>query len=240
MATPRKSNDDRLISRTYRAAVRIGEDFITVEETITLPIDASDDEVMQAVDLGMRIYRAQREAVEAQISTIRETAGTPAPITVRDPDSPASEKQRNYIAALQEDMSWSNEQLSSYATEQSVDLVTMTKGQASAFIDGLKKLADERGTYNDGRRQQSAQPAAPAQTAPPQATRNSDGQPVNERQLHALDRIAQQQGVDLDAEARRRFGVVAHGMTYEQASSLLREWQRPSQARRTPANDLPF
>lgn len=34
-------------------------------------------------------------------------------------------------------------------------------------------------------------------------------------------------------EARRRFGVVAHGLTYEQASALLRELQRPAgQARR--------
>ena len=29
MATPRKSGDERMVSRTYRAAIRIGEDFIT-------------------------------------------------------------------------------------------------------------------------------------------------------------------------------------------------------------------
>lgn len=237
MATPRKNNDERLVSRTYRAAVRIGEDFITVEETITLPVDASDDEVMQAVDLGMRIYRVQREAVEAQITTIRESAGAPAQITVRDPESPASDKQRNYIAALQEDLTWSNEQLAAYAGEQSVDLVTLTKGQASTFIDSLKKLAEDRGAYNDGRRQ-PAQPAHPAQAAP--EARSGDAQAVNERQLHALDRIAQQQSLDLDTETRRRFGVVAHGMTFEQASALLREWQRSNSARRAPANELPF
>ena len=46
MATPRKSGDDqRMVSRTYRAAIRIGEDFITMEETIALPLDASDEEV---------------------------------------------------------------------------------------------------------------------------------------------------------------------------------------------------
>lgn len=32
-AAPRK-NDDRTVARTYRAAIRIGEDFITLEETI--------------------------------------------------------------------------------------------------------------------------------------------------------------------------------------------------------------
>lgn len=234
MATPRKAGDDRAVSRTYRAAVKVGEDYVTVEETITLPIDASDDEVMQAVDLGMRIYHAQREAVEAQISAIRETAGTPAPITVRDPESPASEKQRNYIGALQEDLAWSNEQLAGYASEQAVDLVTMTKGQASTFIDGLKKLAEERSSYK-GNGSSKDQLNAPQ----PQRAPASDTQPVAERQLQALDRIAQQQGMDLDAESRRRFGVVAHGMTYEQASSLLREWQRPNQ-RRASTNELPF
>lgn len=235
MATPRKAGDDRAVSRTYRAAVKVGEDYVTVEETITLPVDASDDEVLQAVDLGMRIYRAQREAVEAQISAIRETAGPPAPITVRDPESPASEKQRNYIGALQEDMAWSNEQLAGYASEQSVDLVTMTKGQASTFIDGLKKLAEERGNYksNGASKDQLNTPQQP------QRASANDAQPVAERQLHALDRIAQQQGIDLDAESRRRFGVQAHGMTYEQASSLLREWQRPGQ-RRTSTSELPF
>ena len=52
MATPRKNSDERMVSRTYRAAIRIGEDFITMEETIALPLDASDEEVTQAVDLG--------------------------------------------------------------------------------------------------------------------------------------------------------------------------------------------
>jgi len=45
MASPRKSGEERLVSRTYRAAIRLGEDFITLEETITLPLDASDEEV---------------------------------------------------------------------------------------------------------------------------------------------------------------------------------------------------
>jgi hypothetical protein len=237
MATPRKGADERSISRTYRAAIRIGEDFITLEETVTLPIDASDEEVTQAVELGMRIYRAQREAVEAQITTIRETASVPAQITVRDPDAPASDKQRNYIAALQEDLAWSNEQLAGYAGEQDVDLVTMTKGQASVFIDGLKKLAEDRTSYNgDGKGR--AQSNGNGQAAPPATpVRANDGQPVNDKQIHALDRIAQQQGIDLDAETRKRYGVVAHGMTYEQASALLREWQRPAQRR---TSELPF
>ena len=239
MATPRKSGDEqRLVSRTYRAAIRIGEDFITMEETIALPLDASDEEVTQAVELGWRIFRAQREAADAQVNDIRSTIGTPAPITVRDPDSPASDKQRNYIVTLQDNLSWNSEHLAAYADEQNVDLVTMTKGQASLFIDGLKKLADERVTYGDSARAKassgSAQPTRPAE---PATNGGGSGQassaPVNEKQIHAMERLAQQHGLDLDREARQRFDVDAHSLTYEQASSLLRELQRPAAGRRS-------
>lgn len=235
MASPRKG-DERLVSRTYRAAIRIGEDFITLEETIALPLDASDEEVAQAVELGWRIYRAQRQAVEEQVAGVRETAGPPPAIVVRDPDAPASDKQRNYIVTLQENLTWSGEQLATYAQEQQVDLVTMTKGQASTFIDGLKKLAEERSSYGDGGRGRAQAPRAEEPAGGNGATsspRPADGSPLNEKQLHALERLAQQQGLDLDTEARRRYGVVAHGMTYEQASALLREWQRPAPARRS-------
>ena len=148
---------------------------------------------------------------------------------MRDPDAPASDKQRNYIATLQEQMSWNGEQMATYAEEQSVDLVTMTKGQASVFIDGLKKLADERSTsYTVNTR--PSNPTTPRPETParaPEAPRAADSAPVNEKQLHAMERLAQQHGLDLDAEAHRRFGVLAQGLSYEQASTLLRELQRP-------------
>src|SRR6476661_3899015 len=204
MANPRKSGDERMVSRTYRAAIRIGEDFITMEETIALPLDASDEEVAQAVELGWRIFRAQREAADAQVSDIRSAIGTPAPITVRDPDSPASDKQRNYIVTLQDNLTWNSEHLAAYAEEQSVDLVTMTKGQASLFIDGLKKLAEERVAYGDSARAKAPQPTRPADNAG-QASSAQSGAPVNEKQIHAMERLAQQQGIDLNVEARRRF-----------------------------------
>jgi hypothetical protein len=237
MATPRKSGDERMVSRTYRAAIRIGEDFITMEETIALPLDASDEEVTQAVDLGWRIFRAQREAADAQVHDIRSAIGMPAPITVRDPDAPASDKQRNYVVTLQDNLSWNSEQLAAYAEEQSVDLVTMTKGQASLFIDGLKKLAEERATYGDSARAKAPSSAAQhTRPAEPSTNGNNMGQassaqaaaPVNEKQIHAMERLAQQHGLDLDQESRRRFDVDPHGLTYEQASSLLRELQRPA------------
>lgn len=217
MTTP---TDERSVTRTYRAAVRLGEDYVTLEETITLPIDASDEEVQQAVDLGWRIYRAQREAVDQQVAAVREAQGAPAPITVRDPDAPASDKQRNYIATLQDNLAWSNEELAGYAGEHGVDLVTMTKGQASSFIDGLKKLADERTRYNADQR------ARVVAEAPAEA-----GQPASERQLQALGRLAQSRAVDLDDETARRFGVASAELSDEQARALLGEWQaRPARA----------
>jgi hypothetical protein len=245
MATPRKSGDEpRRVSRTYRAAIRIGEDFITMEETIALPLDASDEEVTQAVELGWRIFRAQREAADAQVTDIRSAIGTPAPITVRDPDSPASDKQRNYIVTLQDNLAWNSEHLAAYAEEQNVDLVTMTKGQASVFIDGLKKLTEERAAYGDSARakapasaSQNARPAEPAAAAPsPSASSAPNAALVNDKQIHAMERLAQQQGLNLDAESRRRFGVATQSLTYEQASSLLRDLQRPANGRR-PVNE---
>lgn len=227
MATPRKGADERSVTRTYRAAIRIGEDFITLEETVTLPSDATDEDISQAVDLGLRIYRAQREAVEAQIASIRETIGAPAPITVRDPDAPASDKQRNFIATLQDSLGWSSEQLATYAQEQSVDLVTLNKGQASTFIDGLKKLSDERGA--------SGRAGGSTGSAPSPAGASADGAPANEKQITALERLARQHGLDLEAETRRRFGVPAARLSAEQAAGLLRELQRPAQGRREAA-----
>lgn len=218
---PRKTNDERSVSRTYRAAIRLGEDFITLEETITLPLDASEDDIQQAVDLGWKIFAAQRESADQQIADIRSTVGAPAPITVRDPDSPASDKQRNYIVMLQEDLGWSSDQLAHYAGEQDVDLVTMTKGQASIFIDGLKKLVEER-------------PATTAVATPAPRKPSDDMQQqsvyANEKQLKALEHLANQHRFSLVAETQERYGVDPEDLSYEQASVLLREWQRSARA----------
>lgn len=224
MASPRKTEPTRsesTVSRTYRAAIRIGEDYVTLEETIVLPLDATDEEVQKAVELGWRIYQAQRSAIEAQTASIREAQPAPQPPTVRDPDAPASERQRHYIAALQEDLSWTNEQLAAFAQDHHVDLVTMTKGQASAFIDSLKKLAEERQAYPGAQRNVTSEEGAGA-------TRIADSAPASDKQLDALRRLAHQHGLDLDAEVQQRFSITLTELTSGQASALLREWQRPS------------
>ncbi len=147
--------DEQTVTRTYRAAIRIGEDFITLEETVSLPTNASDDEIQAAVDLGWRIYRAQREAVERQIEETRAgrvASGPPtqnggASYAPREPDAPASDKQRNYIARLQDNLFWNSEQLIAYAAERGInDLGALSKGQASALIEAMKKVDEERRT----------------------------------------------------------------------------------------------
>ncbi|WP_129671991.1 hypothetical protein [Candidatus Chloroploca sp. Khr17] len=211
-------NTTRTVTRTYRAAIRLGEDFMTLEESITLPVDASESDVQQAVELGWRIYQAQRESFEQQIVTLRETHHTPGPMTVRDPDAPASDKQRNYIATLQDQLTWTNEQLAAHAADQAVDLVTMTKGQASLFIDGLKKLAEERGRYiAETRTRMVNEPTASSSSDP--------NQPASERQLKALAKVAASRSLKLDEELQRRFDVSTTEVTSEQAAILLSEWQ---------------
>lgn len=206
--------DERSVTRTYRAAIRLGEDFITLEETITLPLDASEADVQKAVELGWTIFRTQRDAVEQQIAHVRETQATSAPITVRDPDSPASDKQRNYIAALQDDLSWTSEQLTRYAYDHGLDLVTLTKGQASGFIDDLKRIAEDRTRY-----------VAETPTPTRQRTSADPNQPASERQIQALERLAQSRARDLSAEIQDRFAAEISTLTHEQASLLISEWQ---------------
>jgi hypothetical protein len=191
------------VTRTYRTAIRVGDDYLTLEETITLPLDADEAAITQAVELGWRIYTAQQEAVNQQVAALREAQSAYPSFAMRDPDAPASEKQRNYIAALQDDLTWSSEQLTTYAGIQGIDLVTLTKGQASQFIDTLKKMAEERPRYGEA-------------TA-------SEG--LSERQHQALLRLAEERGLDLDREVEQRFHVEPSALNNQQASALISEWQ---------------
>lgn len=88
------------------------------------------------VDAAFDEVRAQ---VEAQYERVKMTRNAGAP-----PSPPATPKQRNYIARLQDDLCWTSEQLAAYAEQQGVNLTTMDVRQASAFIDGMKRLAEER------------------------------------------------------------------------------------------------
>lgn len=87
------------------------------------------------VDAAFDEARRQVEAQYARFTAERQPR--------RPTEPPATPKQRNYIATLQDQLGWHSEQLAAYASQQGVDLVAMSMRQASTFIDGMKRLATE-------------------------------------------------------------------------------------------------
>lgn len=72
-----------------------------------------------------------------------------APAQPTQGPTPATGKQRSYIATLQTDLGWGGEQLAVYAQEQRVDLVNLTLDQASRLINGMKRLVTEHSDTED-------------------------------------------------------------------------------------------
>jgi len=130
---------NNLVSRIYRAAIRVGEDFYTIEEQVCLPLDATDDDIARAIELGTRIYTAQAESVTAQIATLRARAGSATTSTGGAPPS-ASDKQRQYMSDLAEQLGWTDEQLAAYTADFGFEAAALTRAQASALISALKML----------------------------------------------------------------------------------------------------
>ncbi len=218
-----------LVTRTLRAAVKIGDDYYTIEETISLPPTANDDQIAQAVDAGLRMYTAQRAAVEAQVRNLREqVVSQPLPVQLREPDAPASDKQRAYMDFLARELNIDNDQLATIANEHNMDVQTLTKREASELIDVLKKRQEAGsadGAEEDANEQALAAAPAPqskpAQPALPMADR------ITQRQIRALDRLAEERGVDLDAEVQERFGDrPVDQLTTDEAGRLLGELQQ--------------
>lgn len=230
-------NAQSLITRTLRAAIKVGDDYYTIEETIALPPSASDEQIAQAVDTGLRMYESQRAAVEQQIRTLREQAvGQPIPVQIREPDAPASEKQRSYMDYLLKELNWDHERLAAFASERMLNLLTLTKREASELIDELKGLAS-------GTPIETAETVAQAASSDEQeelVTPEINHQPIlpigeraTQRQVRALERLIDERGIDLEGELRARFGgrPIAD-LSMDEAGQLLSEWQqRPRQLR---------
>ncbi len=220
-----KNEMQPLVTRTLRAAVKIGDDYYTIEETISLPPTADDDQIAQAVDAGLRMYTAQREAVEAQVRNLREqVVSQPLPVQLREPDAPASDKQRAYMDFLARELNIDGDQLAMIANEHNMDLHTLTKREASELIDVLKKrqeAGNADGAEEDSHEEAPAPQAKPAQPALPMGDR------ITQRQIRALDRLAEERGVDLDAEVQERFGErPVDQLTTDEAGRLLGELQQ--------------
>jgi hypothetical protein len=226
-----------LITRTLRAAIKVGDDYYTIEETIALPPSASDEHIAQAVDTGLRMYEAQRVAVEQQIRSLREHAvGQPVPVQIREPDAPASEKQRSYMDYLLKELNWDHERLAAFAAERMLNLLTLTKREASELIDEMKALATgtpvetAETTKHDvsveehedaGEPEINHQPILPI------------GERATQRQVRALERLVEERGIDFEGELGARFGgrPIAD-LSMDEAGQLLSEWQqRPRQLR---------
>jgi hypothetical protein len=220
-----KNEMQPLVTRTLRAAVKIGDDYYTIEETISLPPTADDDQIAQAVDAGLRMYTAQREAVEAQVRNLREqVVSQPLPVQLREPDAPASDKQRAYMDFLARELNIDGDQLAMIANEHNMDLHTLTKREASELIDVLKKrqeAGNADGAEEDSHEEAPAPQAKPAQPTLPMGDR------ITQRQIRALDRLAEERGVDLDAEVQERFGNrPVDQLTTDEAGRLLGELQQ--------------
>lgn len=216
------------ITRTIRAAIRLGEDYLTIEESITLPLDASEEDICHAVALGQRIYLAQRDMLESQVDAIRRSYVTSG---MHTPETPASEGQRIYINRLVSALGWSPEQLDTYAREQLNidDLRTLRKGQASVLIDTLKHILEERGASYLNHVRSSPSPTAPfGSSRGGSAADSAHHDALSESQYRALVRLAQNHGCCLDEETYQRFGVEAKQLTNKQAAELIRAWQSRS------------
>ncbi len=227
MAPP--SPEDHGVTRTYRTTVRFGEgDYVTLEETVSLPLDASDEDIQQAVALGWRIYQAQHEALESQVASIRETRSPAGPITIRNPDAPASDSQRKFIARLQADLGWNDDRMAAFASEQGLRLVDLTKGQASSFIDELKQRADEAASYQQTGARHGAGAAVSEPASASYEARQGQGDGTStEHQQRALRKLAQARSIDLAAVLHEHYGVATvEALTDQQAGSLIQEWQR--------------
>ncbi len=150
-----------MVTRIFRTAIKVGEDFITIEESVALPLDATPDDIQRAVDLGERIYSMQRAAVEKQVEIIRSQRPATNGNGAGYAEPPATDAQRRFIGSLQDKAGWTSEQLAAYAVELGFDMVSLTKGQASTLIEKLK----------DGR------PVAPATRSAPHLPGFDDAPP---------------------------------------------------------------
>jgi hypothetical protein len=156
------------IMRIYRVAIKHGEDYTTVEDAVTLPVGASQELIDQAVATGLAIFEAQRLAVEAQISQIRQSAPAPTP----EPE--ASDGQRKLIDNLANEIGMSHEELGELAAKNGVESwETLTKRQAGVLIDELKRrkaALSERPRHEEPPTRQRQEPQAtqgPTRRGPP-------------------------------------------------------------------------
>lgn len=140
-ALPPEPEMPATVRSLYRSTVKIGDDFRTLECEITVPASASDEQIREAQDTARRMRQAQTDDTEREIEAMREDAqlsgGRSSRFTIRDPEAPASSKQRNAIDRLAASKGWDSTRLVSFCELAGYPLLTLTKGGASWLIDAL-------------------------------------------------------------------------------------------------------
>jgi hypothetical protein len=133
--TQQTTQPEHGVTRTYRVASKIGEDFHTVEMTVTLPVGATDAEIAEAIDLGTRIYQAQSTAMLAEIGALRAAL----PSTPPPQPAPPTRPQLDKVGQLQARVSIAT--IAAVYRELHIPGVSpQTKAQASALLDRLKAI----------------------------------------------------------------------------------------------------
>jgi hypothetical protein len=202
-------DQQQTVTRIYRVAIKHGEDYTTVEETITLPVGASQEQIDEAVATGLAIFEAQRLAVEAQIAQIRQSSPAPTP----EPE--ASDGQRRLIDALADELRMTDEDLGDLAAKSGVESwETLTKRQASALIDELKRRKTIIERQRQEEPQQARQPQAPAQgrqrqEEPQQARQPQPAPSTPARRGPPAEQLARARAAQ--AEAHERTGLPPAG-----------------------------
>ncbi len=130
------------VRHVYRTAIKVGEDFHTLECEITVPLGASDALIHAAQDTAHRVRAVQIAATHAAIADMREdvslaSGGRGSRYVIRDPDAPASDKQRHTIDRIAKAKGWSLAHLVTFCEGVGYPVLTLTKGQASWLIDML-------------------------------------------------------------------------------------------------------
>ncbi len=231
-----KTAAEATVTRTMRVAIKVADNYYTLEETISLPPGASDTQIAEAVGTGWRIYEQQRQEMEKQLVELQAQAaqmvmgnggypgGNGERPAIREPNAPASERQRGFIDRLLHDLGWDETRLSQVCAELGYNPLTLTKHEAAQLIDRLKAtLADQQGTT-----QEQSPPPAPE---PPQAAaatfRMPNGNQATQRQIRALTRTAEERGLNLFKELEASYpGRNIDQLTMDEAGALLAEWQQ--------------
>lgn len=101
------------------------------------------------------------EMGQAENAAVVDVSASYSPVAALPAASspPATDKQRRYIAGLQDDLGWHSEYMAQFAKEHNIDLVAMTAADASYLIEQMKAALEEPAKT-------AKEPPPPADTAP--------------------------------------------------------------------------